>query len=333
MQLNIRSSASSDVQNGHFRSAFGTFLARCLRCRVFRPGSYNEFMSGQPAAPKPSRRRRLLRVALGAFILYLSLVIGLTALQNKLIFPGTFTQGTIRAVVDEWPGTKKIVRLQLPDGTPIVAQFIRADAPDPETAPTVLFFYGNAMCAAHASDIIWMFRELGCNVMCADYPGYGMSGGEPSEQAFYAAADAAYAHLMHRKDIAPDRIVPVGLSIGCGVATDMAARKKVAGLVLFASFTSLHDMGRYAAPWLPTSLMLRYRFDNLEKIAQIETPIFICHGEADTTIPPAMSRKLIDNAGGPVTSLFIPGAAHNNLLHLGRRPIERELRAFLDAFE
>lgn len=263
-------------------------------------------------------------------MLYLMLGLGCAAFQNKLIFPGAATQGAADALVHPRPGVE-IVRLKLEDGTPIVAQFSPAIGREPAAAPTVVFFYGNGMCLAYAEDILGMFRELGCNVICPDYPGYGMSGGEPSEAAFYATADAVYTHLQQRTDIDGDKIIPVGLSIGGGAATDLAARQKVAGLILFAPFTSLTDMGRKIAPWLPTSWILKYRFDNQSKIATVKVPTFICHGQADTLIPPTMSKKLIDHAGGAVQSLFIPGAGHNDLFLIGGQQIDDALKEFLKA--
>ena len=51
-------------------------------------------------------------------------------------------------------------------------------------------------------------------------------------------------------------------------------------------------MARDLFPWLPTSLLLKHRFENETKIRQIRVPTFIAHGRVDTIIPFWMSGRL-----------------------------------------
>jgi pimeloyl-ACP methyl ester carboxylesterase len=72
----------------------------------------------------------------------------------------------------------------------------------------VLYCHGNAGNVerwARPARALW--EALGESVLIFDYPGYGYSGGEPSEAGCYAAADAAYDWLVHSQRVAPDRIV------------------------------------------------------------------------------------------------------------------------------
>jgi pimeloyl-ACP methyl ester carboxylesterase len=161
------------------------------------------------------------------------------------------------------------------------------------------------------------FRGAGFNVLMPDYPGYGMSGGSPSEKGFYGAADAAYDYLTVRRGIGPGRVIAAGWSMGAGVATDLAARRPVAGLAVFSAFTSLPAVAHALAPWAPTSLIIRSRFDNLAKFPGIRCPIFIAHGTLDELVPAPMSATLRQAAGSPVTLFWVKGAGHNEVFSIG----------------
>ena len=45
-------------------------------------------------------------------------------------------------------------------------------------------------------DVIGLFNEAGAHCVGVDYPGFGMSGGKPSEAGCYAAAEAAYGRTL-----------------------------------------------------------------------------------------------------------------------------------------
>lgn len=45
------------------------------------------------------------------------------------------------------------------------------------------------------------------NVMAYDYSGYGISEGEPSEEACFADAEAAFAYLVNVKKTPPSNII------------------------------------------------------------------------------------------------------------------------------
>jgi fermentation-respiration switch protein FrsA (DUF1100 family) len=205
--------------------------------------------------------------------------------------------------------------------------------PDPSATsrPTLIFFYGNAMCARDALGELEEFRKLGLNVIIPDYVGYGMSGGRPSEQGTQATADAVYDYLVSTRKVEPGRIIAAGWSLGGAVAIDLASRRDLGGLVVFSTFTSGVDMARRVLPFAPVSLLLRHRFDSARKIAGIRCPILIGHGRLDPIIPFAMGEKLAATAGGPVTTLWIDQAEHNDFFAVGGREVDLALAKFVKA--
>jgi fermentation-respiration switch protein FrsA (DUF1100 family) len=252
-----------------------------------------------------------------------------------LIFSGHSTQGQRQAVVRQG-ADNELLQLQTPSGERVVALFGKAlDAdgkirPDAASRPTIIWFYGNAMCLADCYSEFGHFRRLGANVIVPEYLGYGMSSGQPGEQGCYDSADAAYEYLLTRQDIDHSRIIPAGWSLGAGAAIDLASRKAVAGLITFSAFTSMPDMGHHLFPWLPTSLLVKHRFDNERKIARISCPILLGHGTVDSIVPFPMSAKLKAAAKAPLTTLFIDGADHNDLFEVGGDALWSQVGNFIE---
>ena len=289
------------------------------------------------APPKRARariRRAVLRVLRVIALAYLGVLLVLSVMQSKLIFPGQVSQGTPDARVDPPPGAELVTLSDL-DGTRVVALFGPALTPDgrprPEAAqrPSILFFYGNGECVAACGLEFERFRRLGANVLIPDYLGYGLSGGDAGESGCYRAADAALAHLRQRPDVEPSRIIAVGWSIGGAVAIDLAARTPLAGLAVFCSFTSMGEMVRRVMNLPGLVLMLKHRFRSLEKIPKVRCPILLGHGSRDHLIPAAMSDRLAEAAGGPVTS-FRVDSDHNNFFPVGSEQIDLELGRLID---
>ena len=262
-------------------------------------------------------------------LVYLGIVAVLFSLQTRMIFPGASTQGQPCAEVrprgraPSWSSSRPkrgdaswrlFGAAHPPDGRP-----------DPRAAdrPTMIFFYGNAMCLNYAAVQLEEFRRLGLNVLIPEYVGYGMSRGSPSEKGCQATALAAYDYLVATRKVDPKRIIAAGWSLGGAVAIDLACPRKVGGLIAFSSFTSGVEMGRRLLPFVPVSLLLRHRFDNIHKIAKVTCPTLIGHGRWDRIIPFEMGEELAAKAGGPVTTLWIDQRRPQRLLRRRRQADRR----------
>jgi uncharacterized protein len=265
---------------------------------------------------------------------YVGLLAVLYGFQTRVIFPGASTQGQPYAQIHPRPGSE-LVKLAAHGGDEIMAilgpALLTDGRPDPAAAsrPALIFFYGNAMCANHALGEFEQFRRLGFNVIIPDYIGYGMSSGSPSEKGTQATADAVYDYLVATRKIEPGRIIAAGWSLGGAVAIDLASRHKVGGLIVFSTFTSGVDMARRILPFAPVSLLLRHRFDSVRKIEKIHCPILIGHGRQDPIIPFEMGEKLAAKAGGPVTTLWIDRAEHNDFFEVAGRQVDLAITRFV----
>jgi fermentation-respiration switch protein FrsA (DUF1100 family) len=275
--------------------------------------------------------KRIVRLAV---LFYLGFVGLLFSLQTRMIFPGHGSQGQPYAEVRPGLGCK-LVRLKTRRGESVAALFgpaLTSDGqPDPGAAgrPTLIYFYGNAMCLNDADSEFEQFRRLGLNVLIPDFVGFGMSSGSPSETGCYATADAAYDYLVSTCGVKPDRIVAGGWSLGGAVAVDLAAHQEVGGLIIFSTFTSVTDMARRLLPLVPVSLLLRHRFDSLGKIDRVRCPILIAHGRRDRIAPFPMAPRLATAAKSPVTTLWIDEADHNDFYAVGGRRIDEAVVRFI----
>jgi len=170
-------------------------------------------------------------------------------------------------------------------------------------------------------------QGLKISLLLFDYPGYGRSGGQPSEAGCYAAANAAYDWLQ--RQVAPEHIVIAGQSLGGGVAVDLASRRPHGALVLFKTFTSVPDVAAYQCPLVPARWLAHNRFDNLAKIRRCGGPTLIAHADSDDLVPLAQALELFAAACEPKSFCLLSGCSHR-----GSFPGDffNTLKTFLDEY-
>lgn len=211
-------------------------------------------------------------------------------------------------------------KIRMPDGTEIATVHL----PNPGARHTLWFFHGNAEDLGDLEPSLAALRDSGFAVFAFDYPGYGLSGGAPSEESLYAAARAARAHLRTTLGVPADRTIVFGRSLGTGPATQMAVEEAPGGLVLQAPFVSVY---RVVTRWriLPFD-----QFVNLGKIPQVKCPVLVLHGTADEVIPFRHGEAIFAAAPEPKRALFVPGAGHNDFVDAAGPRYWKALREFSD---
>jgi pimeloyl-ACP methyl ester carboxylesterase len=256
-----------------------------------------------------SWKHRLARAAYLLLVLYVGVLVLLLALENWFLFQG-------KTAAQEWnappPGVEETV-LTSADGTPIHTWFTAPAGWKPE-AGALLYSHGNAGNLSGRADMILFLQEqLGTAVLIYDYPGYGKSGGKPSEAGCYAAGDAAYAYLTEVKKVSGERIILYGGSLGGAMAIEMATHHPHRAVVLVATFTSFPDMAQFNFPWLPGRWLVRNQFLSINKIKTLHTPIFIAHGTADQIVPFKQGERLFASANEPKQFLKMDGVNHDEI--------------------
>lgn len=194
---------------------------------------------------------------------------------------------------------------------------------------TVLFNHGNAGNISHRLDRALLLQaKLHASVLLYDYRGYGKSEGSPDEEGTYRDARAAHRFLVEEKKVPPAALVIMGESLGSAVALDLALAKPAAALVLEAPFTSVPDMVR-TTPLFALAPLVRTRYDNLDKVARLERPLLVLHGDRDEVVPFGLGRRLFEAARQPKTFVAVPGAGHNDVFLIGGDAYWRAIADFL----
>ena len=72
----------------------------------------------------------------------------------------------------------------------------------------------------------------------------------------------------------------------------------------------MEEAAKIYYPFLPIKVLLKDRYDSIDKIGKIKTPILIMHGEKDDIIPFFMGKKLFEKANEPKHSYFTSNDDH-----------------------
>lgn len=243
---------------------------------------------------------------LSIVIVYAVLVLLLVVFEKGFVF---FPHHPARLGGDWQPAGLPVedVTLTASDGVKLHAWWIAA----PQAEFTFLYFHGNAANINNRAEIFRFLRSLPANVLALEYRGYGKSEGSPNEAGIYRDADAAYEYVTQQRGVAPGRVIPFGASLGSAVATDLASRKPVGGLVLEAPIASVAAVARKVYPFLPgIGYFARTKLDTLSKIGKVNAPVLVSHCTQDPVIAISMGEEVFKQAREPKEFLRINGMCH-----------------------
>jgi len=205
------------------------------------------------------------------------------------------------------------VQLRSNDGVRLHGWYL----PHPEARGSLLFFHGNAGNISHRLESLKLFHGLGMAVLIIDYRGYGRSDGEPSEQGTYQDAEAAWQWLVGQQGKSPERIAIFGRSLGAAIAAWLAAKHPPGALLLESSFTSIPDMAADLYPFLPVRWLSRFQYATLDRIATLDSPIWIGHSPDDDIVPYEQGRRLYGAASEPKQFFQLRGGHNDGFLRSG----------------
>lgn len=175
----------------------------------------------------------------------------------------------------------------------------------------ILYFHGNAGSLASWSDVAHDFLPLGYDILIPDFRGFGKSTGSiSSEKQLHHDAEFIFNEML--KKYPEEKIVIYGRSIGSGIAAKLAASHFPKALILETPFFNFTDVVGHYYPLLPSSFILKYKFENNLWIKQVQCPVFIIHGTNDEIVPYRSGKQLAE-LPGKITFFTIEGGMHNNL--------------------
>jgi len=253
--------------------------------------------------------RRVGRVVIYIAGVYVAALWLLLACEDRLAFPGwTFRKAW------EGPPAGVVVEdatIAASDGNMIHAWWLPPAGWMPPKG-ALIYMHGNGENLSNCGHVLKKWRdELQVGVLGFDYPGYGHSTGTPNEESCYAAAQASFDWLTREKKVAAEDVTLVGQSLGGAMAIELACRQRCRMLVTAGAFTSFPEIAQHRFFWIPAFYLVHLRFDNLTKMKELKTPMFITHGTADHAVPFSFGERLYA-AIGPEPKRFYPVSGHGH---------------------
>ena len=186
------------------------------------------------------------------------------------------------------------------------------------SAPTILFFYGNGETAIDYNSIAPFYNQIGLNFFVADYRGYGKSGGSPSFTTMLSDANTVLEamRIVLGASGYQGPVYVMGRSMGRHSAFELAAKEDPAinGVIIESGRPSLGQFTGGLGQQQADELEEAYR----AKAASIAIPALVIHGEMDALAPLDDAEEMFRNfVSTEKKMLVIPGAGHNDLLFKG----------------
>jgi uncharacterized protein len=185
----------------------------------------------------------------------------------------------------------------------------------------LLVFHGNAEIAGWS--LPWALevaRRTGATVLLAEYRGYAGLPGRPTYAGSKLDARAAYDYARTVLGATPEQTVIYGHSLGSAVGVELAGEIKPRALLLEAPFTSARAMAaRLGVPgilplWRAIS---RVHYDTRTRVADLDVPVSVVHGERDMVTPVHMGREVFQAARRKGELLVLEGVGHNDVVETG----------------
>ena len=230
------------------------------------------------------------------FLIYLIITLVLYNSQRSLLYhpsENNYFGDKLTVSIDK-------IKIKTDDNVELLAWYHEKDI---EKYKTILFLHGNAGSLENRIHKINHFNDMDVNFLIISWRGFSGNKGKPTEKGLYKDAKSAVEWLKN-KGINQKNIIIYGESLGTGVATEISQNDNFAGIILESPFTSMVAAGKSKYPIFPIGLLLKDKYESDKKIKNIQSPILIMHGEADTIVPFWMGKKLYELANQPKYSYF-----------------------------
>jgi pimeloyl-ACP methyl ester carboxylesterase len=229
---------------------------------------------------------------------------------TELLFHPPNTEKTSIEELNELPGTKVFSVVDKNNNSISVIE-VSKHYPLSREDIVIIFSHGNA------SDIYTFYKQL-CNysrnlnvlMVCYDYPGYGLSTGNLSEENCYGSIESVINY--YSKKINKKNIILVGQSLGTGVTVNYAHDNNWEHpIVLISPYKSI---GRVLVDSVMVESSFRHNmFKNYSKIEKLVCPVKIIHGTNDEVIPIDHGKHLYKLLKHPIVPSWKEGYGHNDI--------------------
>ncbi|SNS72134.1 hypothetical protein SAMN05446037_101872 [Anaerovirgula multivorans] len=249
--------------------------------------------------------KRIVIVSIGVYIFLL--LFTHFFLERIILWPRKLSQEVPSLSIQQ--GCIENIELKMKDGTIIRGWFIKKIKS--EKMNLLIYFGANA---EELSSVISKMANIDeWSVALINYRGYGMSEGSATETTLYSDSEEIYDYFINREDINKSNIVVMGRSIGTGVATYLAEKRKISAVILVSPYDNLPNLVQNKCLIVPANLILPHKYDSIGRAPSIEQPLLILTGSEDGLIPIGHSKRLKEAWGGKVFYEELFGESHNSI--------------------
>ena len=251
-------------------------------------------------------RKKLFGWIKAIIIIYCGIGIILYYLQDKFLFlPKKLS--TDHVFRFNTPFTEVAIPINEEDTVSMIKFFPK----DSVRRGVVVYYHGNKENVEHYAAYAENFTGKGYEVWMEDYPGYGKSRGERTEQKLYS--QALQVMKMAAGKYSSDSIIIYGRSLGTGIAAYVASLSTCKRLILETPYYSIPDLFNSFTYIYPAAYMSTYQIPTWKYLQDVKEPVTIFQGDNDwiTAYRCAIKLKKLLKPGDEF--ICIPGGSHNDL--------------------
>ena len=242
----------------------------------------------------------IFNILIGLITIYVIICLVIFLSQRKLLYHPNENN-----YLDENKLTHKIEKVFVKSDNRLIGWYHFKD----RKYKTLLFFHGNAGNLQNRIYKLNEIAELELNYLIIAYRGFSGNEGKPTEEGLYNDSMAA-KRWLNSNNIDDSNIILYGESLGTAVAVDLGSKFPFAGIILESPFTSMVELSKIYYPYLPVNLLLKDRYDSINKISKITFPKLVMHGDKDNIVPFRMGKRMFESFSEPKFSYFKSGDDH-----------------------
>lgn len=215
-----------------------------------------------------------------------------------------------KANANDFPA--KEVKYKSSDNTELYGWFI-----EPKNDKIIVFFHGNSHNIEKFYHKLTPFVKEGYGVFIGEYRGFGGIKGDINEKNLGEDAISAVKYLNSQGYLNKNLIL-YGMSLGSytsiHTAYTLGKENKFASLILEVPFDSvLNVVKQRFINLFPFSIIIKDKYDNTQKISQIDIPVFVVAAAKDKVVPLKRAEELFALVKGPKKMIVYGSAQHSNL--------------------
>ena len=254
---------------------------------------------------KPVKRKWLFWLQI-IIIIYCGAGIALYYLQDRFLFHPKKLDPSHVFIFDV-----PFEELKIPFNKTDTMSMVKFFPKDSVRKGVILYYHGNMDNIERYAGFAADFTKRGYEVWMPDYPGFGKSTGERTEDKMYE--QAYQVRRLAESAYQADSVIIYGKSMGTGIAAYVASTSQQRQLILETPYYSIPDLFSHYAFMYPTSYMSNYKIPLWRYLKEVKSPVTIFHGTDDGVIPFKSAAKLKQSFKPSDRFITIPEGKHNNL--------------------